>query len=116
MPPPTHNPCRVCACWAKAEVASTAVRSAQNPVARSVPMSPLHRLERVCRGSRRRAFAWSRGGEGKLQTNRIACANVLRNNAKAGHFKRNRDTGGSADRVWFGFVKSRESGVRKVGV
>src|SRR6266853_5651413 len=41
MPPPIQNPCRVCACWAKAVVASRAVRSAENPVARSVPMSPL---------------------------------------------------------------------------
>src|SRR6185295_19157227 len=105
MPPPIHSPCRVCACWAKAEVASTAVRSAQNPLARRVPMSPLHSLERVCRESRRRAFAWSRGGEGKLQTNRNRGAKTLCRNAKTGYFKRNRERRSSADRVWFGFVE-----------
>src|SRR5215207_1371944 len=81
MPPPTQNPCRVCACWAKAEVASRAVRSAQNPVARSVPMSPLV-LERVCRGVRRRAFAWPRGAVGKLQTNLADDGKLLPSNVE----------------------------------
>src|SRR5690349_7242801 len=63
MPPPIQNPCRVCACWAKAEVASSAVSSAQNPVARSVPISPLEVGERVCA-----PFDGGERCEGKLQT------------------------------------------------
>src|SRR5215208_6566515 len=51
MPPPIQKPCRVCACWAEADVARTAARSAQKPVALSVPMSPL-KVGEMCRARR----------------------------------------------------------------
>src|SRR4051812_39841331 len=67
MPPPTQNPCRVCACWAKAEVASRAVSIAQNPVARSVPISPLEVGERAAVAGVIAAGVGTRC-EGKLHT------------------------------------------------
>src|SRR5918997_2929257 len=83
MPPPTQSPSRVCACWAKAEVASTAVRIAQNPVVRSVPMSPLEMLgEFVPRGlgaARHRVAAHR--GQGKLQTSPSRSCKLLKDKA-----------------------------------
>src|SRR3954447_9513934 len=78
MPPPTQNPCRVCACWANAEVASRAVSIAQNAVARSVPISPLEVGERAAVAG---VTPWgsARGCGGKLQTNFAVVGNCLWN-------------------------------------
>src|SRR4051812_34028459 len=92
MPPPTQNPCRVCACWAKAEVASRAVSIAQNPVARSVPISPLEVGERaaVCR---RNAVGVGTRCEGKLQTNFAVVGNCLWCNQERARLEASNDAG-----------------------